>query len=219
MSDLSEIKRPHRGAERRFEQFKKTNDAKIEAVKAAGATGDFEAKLKAIADDMAKRPRCPEGRDGRHRSQGPAPEAGRRRQAAGRPGAEEHKKAFNGYVRKGAEFDKLHRAEGPEHRLRHGRRLRGPQGDRLEIEALAVNISPIRSLATVQQISTSDFHKLVNVRGTTSGWVGETQTRTGTNNAQLVDIAPPMGELYAMPAATQQMLDDVFFDAEKLAGG
>src|SRR5207237_529999 len=34
----------------------------------------------------------------------------------------------------------------------------------------------------------------------------------------LVDIQPPMGELYAFPQATQQMLDDVFFDAEGWLG-
>jgi HK97 family phage major capsid protein len=122
-------------------------------------------------------------------------------------------------VRKGVEFDKSIEQKA----LNIGSGTDGgyavPKVIDSKIEALAVNISPIRSLATVQQISTSDFHKLVNVRGTTSGWVGETQSRTGTNNAQLVDIAPPMGELYAMPAATQQMLDDVFFDAESWLAG
>jgi HK97 family phage major capsid protein len=83
------------------------------------------------------------------------------------------------------------------------------------IEALAVNLSPIRSIASVQEVVTPDFHKLVNLRGSGSGWVGEAAARPATSTSGLADIKPPMGELYANPQATQQMLDDVFFDAEQ----
>jgi HK97 family phage major capsid protein len=82
------------------------------------------------------------------------------------------------------------------------------------IEDLVVNISPIRQIASVQQISTSDFHKLVNLRGTASGWVAETAARPATNTPQLADVKPPMGEIYAFPMASQQMLDDVYFNAD-----
>jgi HK97 family phage major capsid protein len=218
MSDLSEIKSLIEAQNVKFEEFKKTNEAKLEAIKKEGATGDFEAKLKAIADDMAKDRADQKKAMDELEAKAARPKLG----GDGKPldpQQDEHKKAFNGYVRKGAEFDKAIEQKA----LNIGSGTDGgyavPKVIDAQIEALAVNISPIRSLATVQQISTSDFHKLVNVRGTTSGWVGETQSRTGTSNAQLVDIAPPMGELYAMPAATQQMLDDVFFDAEKWLAG
>jgi HK97 family phage major capsid protein len=77
-----------------------------------------------------------------------------------------------------------------------------------------VNISPIRQVAGIQQISTADFHKLVNLRGTASGWVSETAARPATNTPQFADIKPSMGEIYANPQATQQMLDDVYFNAD-----
>jgi HK97 family phage major capsid protein len=218
MSDLSEIKSLIEAQNVKFEEFKKTNEAKLEAIKKEGATGDFEAKLKAIADDMAKDRADQKRAMDELEAKAARPKLG----GDGKPldeQSEAHKKAFGGYVRKGVEFDKSIEQKA----LNIGSGTDGgyavPKVIDSKIEALAVNISPIRSLATVQQISTSDFHKLVNVRGTTSGWVGETQSRTGTNNAQLVDIAPPMGELYAMPAATQQMLDDVFFDAESWLAG
>lgn len=83
-----------------------------------------------------------------------------------------------------------------------------------EIEAFVVNISPVRQVARVVPVGTPDYHKLVNLRGTSSGWVGETDTRPATNTPTLEDVAPPMGEVYANPQATQQMLDDVFFNAE-----
>lgn len=83
------------------------------------------------------------------------------------------------------------------------------------IESIAVNISPIRSIAQVVQISTQDYHKLVNIRGTSSSWVGETAARPATNTPQFKDVAPPMGEIYANLQATQVMLDDVFFNADQ----
>jgi HK97 family phage major capsid protein len=82
------------------------------------------------------------------------------------------------------------------------------------IESIAVNISPIRSVAKVQSVSTQDYHYLLNIRGTSSAWVGETAARPSTNTPQFEDVAPPMGDLYAFPMATQVMLDDVQFNAE-----
>ena len=65
------------------------------------------------------------------------------------------------------------------------------------------------------QISTQDYHRLVNKHGMNSAWVGETAARPATNTSQFADIAPPMGEIYANMQATQVMLDDVFFNADQ----
>jgi HK97 family phage major capsid protein len=81
------------------------------------------------------------------------------------------------------------------------------------IEAVLLKQSPLRPYCLVQPITTPDYHKLVNKRGFGASWVGETAARPATTTAQFADIKPPMGELYANPQATQQMLDDVFFDA------
>ncbi len=81
------------------------------------------------------------------------------------------------------------------------------------IEAVLFKQSPIRQYAQVVQISTPDYHKLVNTRGWGASWSGELAVVPSTNTPQLVDIAPPIGELRANPQASQQMLDDVFFDA------
>lgn len=83
------------------------------------------------------------------------------------------------------------------------------------LENLLIKQSPIRQLANVVQVSTQDFHKLVNKRGEAAAWVSETAARPATATPQLVDIVPTMGELYANPMATQRMLDDVFFNAEQ----
>lgn len=75
-------------------------------------------------------------------------------------------------------------------------------------------ISPIRSLAQVVQTGTSGYRKLMATGGTASGWVSETAARPETDTPQFTEIAPPSGELYANPAASQAMLDDAEFDVE-----
>jgi HK97 family phage major capsid protein len=82
------------------------------------------------------------------------------------------------------------------------------------IEKLLRDISPIRRIANVVQIGTSNYKKLVATGGAASGWVGESATRSETTAPLFSEIAPPLGELYANPAATQSMLDDAFFNVE-----
>ncbi len=76
------------------------------------------------------------------------------------------------------------------------------------------DISPIRSIAQVVQTGSSGYRKLMATGGTASGWVSEIASRDETDTPQFAEIAPPSGELYANPAASQSMLDDVNFDLE-----
>lgn len=75
-------------------------------------------------------------------------------------------------------------------------------------------ISPIRALAQVVQTGTAGYRKLVTTGATASGWVSETAGRPETDTPNFAEIAPPTGELYANPAASQAMLDDAGFDLE-----
>jgi len=87
-----------------------------------------------------------------------------------------------------------------------------------EIDAMIASelkeISPIRSLAQVVQVGSAGYRKLITTGGTASGWVGETAGRPETDTPEFAEIAPPSGELYANPAASQSMLDDAAFDME-----
>ncbi len=76
------------------------------------------------------------------------------------------------------------------------------------------SISPIRSVANVVAVGSSGYRKLVAVGGVESGWVADGQPRPETATPVFEEVAPPMGELYANPAATQAMLDDAAFDVE-----
>ncbi len=77
-----------------------------------------------------------------------------------------------------------------------------------------VDISPIRAIAQVVQTGSAGYRKLVTRGGTASGWVSETAARPETDTPEFAEIAPPSGELYASPAASQTMLDDAAFDLE-----
>lgn len=76
------------------------------------------------------------------------------------------------------------------------------------------SISPIRAIAQVVQTGTAGYRKLVATGGVASGWVSEVAPRPGTDTPEFAEIAPPSGDLYANPAASQAMLDDAAFDIE-----
>lgn len=127
----------------------------------------------------------------------------------------EHKKAFGAFLRKGRE-DGLREIE--QKALTIGTAADGgyalPEEIASVIQAKLVDISPIRAIATQVQVSTNDYKRLIDVRGTASGWVGETAARTATNTPQLAEVPAFMGDLYANLTASQFSLDDIFFNAE-----
>ena len=83
-----------------------------------------------------------------------------------------------------------------------------------QIDTLLKGISPIRSIANVVKVGSAGYRKLVTTGGTPSGWAAENAARPETASPVFVEIAPPTGELYANPSASQAMLDDAAFDVE-----
>ncbi len=74
--------------------------------------------------------------------------------------------------------------------------------------------SPMRRLATVQPTTVGAFSTLWNSDTWGSGWVGETAPRPLTTSSTLAPITFAAGEIYAMPAATQRLLDDSAINVE-----
>jgi HK97 family phage major capsid protein len=83
------------------------------------------------------------------------------------------------------------------------------------IDETLVAISPIRAIANVVKVGSAGYRKLVATGGTPSGWVAYEAARPETNTPSFTEVVPAAGELYANPAASQQMLDDAMFDVEK----
>ena len=82
------------------------------------------------------------------------------------------------------------------------------------IDRTLVAISPIRRIANVVKVGSSNYRKLLTSGGTPSGWVGFEAARPETSTPTFTEIVPASGELYANPAASQHMLDDAVFDVE-----
>lgn len=81
-----------------------------------------------------------------------------------------------------------------------------------EIERHELRLSPVRRLVRVVDIGTPSYSHLLNLRGSTSGWVGESGTRSATATPLFRQIQPSHGELYAYPQASEWSLDDIFFN-------
>lgn len=120
----------------------------------------------------------------------------------------EYSDAFRAHFRKGDFQAALNKGAADE-----GGYLAPVEWDRTITDEL-IEVSPMRQIAQVQNISTAGFKKLFNLRGTGSGWVGETAARPETNTPEFGEMTFTPGEIYANPAATQQMLDDAEVDLE-----
>ena len=92
--------------------------------------------------------------------------------------------------------------------------LIAPVETETRIDSVLAETSPMRRLATIRTIGASLFRKPVSTSGATAGWVGETDPRVETETPSLALLEFPAGELYAMPAATQALLDDSVADVD-----
>jgi HK97 family phage major capsid protein len=194
-----------------FEEFKRTNDELLKAKADGKGVEALEAKLSKINEDLGKIADLKSAIQELEKKMNRPGVAGETD-----PLKAEHKQAFARFMRKGVE-DGLGELQAKAYNITtdgDGGYAVPEELDR-DILSKLVDVSPIRQIATVRTVSTSDYKKLVNTRGTASGWVDEDDARTATNSSSFSQVTPFMGELYAYPQATQQMLEDVFFNAEQ----
>lgn len=186
----------------KFDEFKKANDKRVEAVEQekAGLAGQVESlnekltELESVKKDL---------------------ETLQKQQ--NRPGvtdaaAKEYKEGFLKFMRKGDATAIETKAVNTGTDADGGFAV--PEELDRSILELERDMSPMRQVCNQITVSTPDYKKLVNLGGAGSGWVGETTARPETGTPTIAQIVATMGEIYANPAATQQSLDDTFFDAE-----
>lgn len=206
--DIKDVEQVAQELQSKFDDFKSKNDKRIDALesekgKLAGQVDTLNGKLtelESLKSDLetelaaVKRPGGPQQQS---------------------KAATEHKTAFMQFMRKGDD-DGLRDLERKA--LQVGTDEDGGYAVPEELDRNIITLLKdevvMRQEATVMTIGGSDYKKLVNVGGTASGWVGETDARPATDASKLKLIEPFMGEIYGNPQATQKMLDDVFFNAE-----
>ena len=189
---------------RAFEAFKETNDERLASLERRQGSDPLVAdklaridrtldETKRIADELALKAARPHLGGGAPRSYA----------------AREHKAAFESYVRRG-EAGRLRDLEAKA--LSVGSDPDGgylvPDETERTINSAVKNISPIRAIAGVRQVSGSVYKKPFAITGAETGWVGETAARPETDTPTLAELTFPAMELYAMPAATSSLLDD-----------
>lgn len=125
----------------------------------------------------------------------------------------EYTQAFAAHIRKGDVQASLNKGADAE-----GGYVTPTEWDRTITDQL-IEVSPMRQMCRTQTISTGSFSKLFNLRGTASGWVGETTARPETSTATFGSLNYRVGEIYANPAATQQLLDDALVNLESWLAG
>ena len=216
-----------------FDEYKKTNDARIEAVKSGASTEAFDAKLAKIdahidslgemktkLEKMETKLARPGVMDG-GRQEGESNEAA------------EYRHAFLDWMRAPGDHERQQKAAAAAKQLeaknRDGRETRAtqtvtstgsaggfalPEIVERQIARLSVDISPIRQIATVRTVGSPDYKELFDVNGAGFEWLGETDPRNQTNTPDLAEVAPTFGMASAKPQASEESLDDLFFDVE-----
>ncbi|WP_099865121.1 phage major capsid protein [Pararhizobium haloflavum] len=194
---------------RTFQAFREDNDRRIDELTEKGAadvvTGE---KVERISKSLDAQQRAIDGlllTKARPRIGG----------ATGTPERLEHTNAFGAYIRKGQETG-LRQIEAKA--MSYGSDPDGgflvPEEIDTEIGRRLGELSPIRSIATVRQVTGAVLKKPFAVSGMAVGWVGETDQRPETATGQLAELSFPTMELYAMPAATASLLEDSAVDID-----
>ena len=183
-----------------FEAYRQANDARLAEIETKGASDPLtderlariDRRLEALSLKMAR------------------PEAS----AVADVETDERRDAWTRYLRTGDEsgvarldVKSLNTGTGSE-----GGHVAPPELDRL-IEARLLAASPMRQIATVRQTSVGVYKKPVGL-GAAASWVGEDAARPETAVTGIDLLTFPAGELYAMPAATQTLLEDAYADID-----
>lgn len=181
-----------------FEEFKSTNDKRLDEIERKGASdpllGEKLDRLNHVLDERKSAMAALRANEARPALELGMPEA-----------ADEYKSAFANYVKRGEEKS-LSVGSGPD-----GGFL-VPSETEVEISRLLGDVSPIRAIAGVRQISSAVFKKPISISGPSVGWVGEADARPQSASQTLAEISYPTMELYAMPAATSAFLEDAAVD-------
>lgn len=134
----------------------------------------------------------------------------------------EHGRAFDAYVR-GGSTQGLVTHNLATKAMESGTDADGgylvPQEAESTIGAQLTILSPMRTIATVRQVSSTVFRKPVTTDGFDAGWVAENAARPETGSVVLSELTFPTMELYAMPAATATLLDDAAVDMDMWLAG
>jgi HK97 family phage major capsid protein len=223
--ELNDIKSLVEAQGKAFDDFKKANDARLDALKAGNSTADMDAKLAQIEARMAS---LDEQKSAIAKLEAklsrPGFDGGKQ---DGETQAEsEYRRAFVGWMRNPSSQEAQSKAQAAFKSLEATKATQTvtstgsaggfalPEVIERAIARLSVDISPIRGLATVRTVGSPDYKELFDINGSAFEWLGETDTRNQTNTPDMAEVAPTFGMASAKPQASEESLDDLFFNVE-----
>ncbi|KFB10654.1 phage major capsid protein [Nitratireductor basaltis] len=192
-----------------FEAFKETNDRRLKEIEKRSADPITEEKVERISRALDEQKKALDTLTLK-----------RARPALARDGGSvqslEHKAAFEAYVRSGDERSlREMEAKAMSYASAQDGGYLVPEETEAAIGKRLAALSPIRSIASVRQVSSAVLKKPFAITGPATGWVGETAARPETAAGTLDELQFPTAELYAMPAATAALLEDSVVDLDQ----
>lgn len=211
MSEQEELKKLIEDQGTAWEQFKKTNDERLQAIEEKGyAPADVVEKVDTINADLNKL----------------SGEIGDLMKKMNRPGYAdskgemtpdqlEHKDALREYLRdgKGADLHDLEKKALSSGSDPDGGYLIDSEMDSA-IDRVADTISAMRQIANVRTIGKAAYEKFVKTRGVSGGWLAEAADSSESTEPHWSKIEIPAFKMYAEPWVPNEMLEDIFYDLE-----
>lgn len=214
-----------------FAEYKRTNDARLEAATKGGSTAELDAKLArmdAVINDLSEQKSKLEKLDAKLRRPG-ALSGNSAEQVS--PEEAEHKTAFLSWMRSPSDAERRQKLTAAQRAVEEKAKLEGraaavvtgtgaaggfalPLQIEQQIATIGLDISPIRQIATVRTVGTPDYKELFDLNGSGFEWIGETDVRHQTNTSDLAEVIPTFGMASAKPQATEESIDDLFFNVE-----
>jgi HK97 family phage major capsid protein len=212
MSDMNEVKSLIETQGAAWEQFRKTNDARLAAIEAKQATGDFDAQLAKLNEVITANGKQIDELSKKANRFGPAGDGGSSAEQ------EEHKRAFLLYARKGIDTNlreierkaAMNSTSDPD-----GGYMVIPELDRV-IDRVVPTISAMARVANVVTIGTRAYQKRVQISGMTVAWPGEGATAGESTEPRFAQVEVVVHPIEVEPWVNNETLEDADVDLAAL---
>jgi HK97 family phage major capsid protein len=221
--DLDEVKKAIDATQIAFNEFKKTNNERLEALAKGRSTADVDEKLSKIASDMDKAEKVNDQFRKEQERLSKSLEATVNRLALGTgvgagasPEAKAQRDAYTRFLRLGDEKLSLDERKTLVVSNDSTGGYLAPEEMAREILKAELLYSPVRSLVKVQPTSAAIYQQPKRTNTASATRVGETSTRSETQNPSWGLLSIPSPEMYAEARVSMANLEDSAYNLEAI---
>ena len=208
MLDIIEVKSAAETLARAFEEYKATNDQRLQELERRGGSdpllGDKLGRLDQVMNHL--------------QDEVSSVKTALKRPALGGSGAAQdddggYKQGFMRYIAKGVEHELQAKDMSVINDPNGGYAVPAEMSERIVTRQF--DSSPIRQLAHVMQVTSEAVEMLRDTNEPDASWASELAARSDTSEGAIGRIRIPVHELHAQPRATQKLLDDAVLNVEE----